>query len=152
MITLTGPEMWLAGMTGLARWIEARVKGRKPVNSQDVYTAIGDDIAGAMAEAAVAKYLGVYWLGEWLNHKCPDVGGYQVRHTRYPGGKLLLQPEDKDEEEYILVTGTPPKFSIAGTIFAKQGKQDRYWDTTMKRPCFAVPQHDLQTLDKEAAA
>ena len=120
------------------------VRNRTPVNGQCVYKAAADDVVGAMAEAAVAKALGVYWLGEWLNHKALDVGDYQVRHTKHPNGRLLLQPGDADEQYFVLVTGLPPAFTIRGAIDACQGKTTEFWDTSMERPCYAVPQHKLK--------
>ena len=150
-VELSNPEMWMAGQTGLARWLNARKQKRTPVNGHDIYIAAADDIVGAMAEAAVAKAFNRYWLGEWQTGnvgKDRDVDGLQVRHTRYPAGKLLIQKNDHDQSLYVLVVGMPPLFRIAGWMQAMIGKQDRFWDSKLPRPCFAVPQDELQPMEK----
>lgn len=133
-------------MTGLARYIEARVNCRTPINGQNISSAAANNIVGAMAECAVAKAMGAYWCGEWLNHKAADAAGYQVRHTEYKSGKLLLQPCDSDDEIYVLVTGTPPTFRVVGAIRCGDGKKDCYWDSSLPRPCYVVPQASLGDL------
>lgn len=146
VVELTGPELWLAGMTGLARWIESRLHQRVPLNDQDRYTALADDLFGAFAEAAFAKFTQAYWLGEWLNHKKVDVGAFQVRHTRRANGRLLLQAGDADDERFALVVGMPPRLCIAGWILGRDGKASRFWDETLPRPCYAVPQTELREV------
>lgn len=144
-VTLTPEEMFHAGISGLAIHVNAVCNGRKPVNGQPGWRSIGDNLDGAWAEAAVAKFSNVYWSGTWKNFTAvPDVGRVDVRYTRYDNGKLLLQQEDAADALYVLVTGVPPVFTIRGACLGRDGKRPEFWDATKPRPCFAVPQASLR--------
>ncbi len=144
-IRLTGPEMTMAGLTGVCRFVESREKGRVP-GTRTMLEAAGGDILGAMGEAAVAKALGRYWLGEWLNHKAMDVPGYQVRHTSYDSGHLCVQDSDADGERFVLVVGDPPNLRVVGWMWGGEAKQLKYYSQTFG--CFVVPQADLRVVEE----
>jgi len=148
-VKLNKREMVMAGLTGLLRWIESRLKCDTPANGQDLYNAIADDVAGAMAEAAVAKRWGVFWLGHWNQYGRSDVAGCEVRHTRYHAGHLLVQRDNPVDATYVLVTGMPPEFIIRGWQPGEEAKQEKYWNTDRfkKRPCYSVPQAELLDMN-----
>lgn len=152
-VTLSWTECTMAGIVGLWRWNESRVHSRVP--DQGSYAeALIHDVFGAMGEAALAKKMGRFWLGEWLNHRAPDVAtddnrNVQVRWTKYSNGHLLIQRRDDPAAYYVLVTGEPPTFTVCGWYRGEQAQQECYWGTgpRMPRPCFAVPQEHLNAFE-----
>jgi hypothetical protein len=151
-VTLTSPELLMAGFTGVFRFVESRVNGRAVGHGLTIKEAAAGDVIGAMAEAAVAKALGRYWLGEFHNHRAMDVPGYQVRHTPYPNGRLAIKESDSDGDRFVLVVGDPPTFYVVGWAWGGAAKQEHYYGQHFGNGgmCYAVPQSDLQPL-KELA-
>ena len=106
-----------------------------------------DGIESCLAEMAVANYLGLYWDGNIGNYNAPDVGPYQVRHTSWPNGCLLLHKQDKDEEACVLAIGKNGHYRLAGWAWIGEMKKDEYWmDKGNGRPCYFVPQTDLRPM------
>lgn len=109
--------------------------------------AWSNDIEAVAAEAAVAKWLGVYY--EPSDKGGTDVAGfYEVRSTRVLHGWMGLHEWDKpDDQPYILVTGRMPLLTIHGWITGKEGMHQRYWTTKgLTYPCFVIRQSDLHPL------
>src|SRR5262249_33303207 len=65
------------------------------------------DLVGALGEAAVRLTVGDgnTWIVTAPNYKeLPgDVGGFQVRATTRPDGRLILHPDDADDATFLLV-------------------------------------------------
>jgi hypothetical protein len=148
-VTLTGNEMYHGATCGVLRRLTSQRAGLRDRWGLDGegYTR---DIHGALAELAVAKYLGRYWTGINGRIKDDDVRGLQVRWTRWHCNRLLLHPDDADDTPYILVTGDPPDLVIRGWILGREGKLPAYWDdpTGTARPAFFVPQAALRDLSE----
>jgi hypothetical protein len=111
---------------------------------------------GAVYEYAASLALNVPWDGafkpikEWdsWKHIGTDIKGIEVRGTKYYTGQLLIQKWDKDGIPYVLVISNGRyKFRLVGWIYAKDGKQEKYWNRNMPRPCFMVPQRDLKNIE-----
>jgi hypothetical protein len=105
---------------------------------------------GAAAEMAVAKWLGVYWEplapeGD-LSRILGDVGEYEVRSTRNPQGSLILHERDAGDKMFYLVINAAPRFVIAGSLLAADGKRNEFWRTDRPTPAYFVPQDFLQRL------
>lgn len=82
------------------------------------------------AEWLVAKYLNQPFDFENRNYKDEaDVGSkFEVKHTQWIDGNLILTEADRKEDIAILVTGTMPILRICGWIpvsIAKRDKQRR---------------------------
>lgn len=143
IVNLTPAEMMQAIVVGAMR----RLKDLK--RCRDRYGTLGNpwdaDIEGAMAEMAVAKVVGAFWsIGE-IGH--PDAGKLQVRSTRRDDGRLILHREDPDKDVFVLVCGGDGHYRLAGHIEGAAGKKDAYWaDPKTGRPCFWVPQADLNSI------
>lgn len=147
-VKLTWHELSLAAAAGVRRNLEARRLGRPDTYGKDVSQMEGGwgvHIEGAAAEMAVAKATGSYWDPVWseIDRSRGDVGRYQVRSTMRENGCLILHPQDRDEDTFVLVTGIAPEFVIRGCILARDGKDERHWRTDTGRPAFFVPQAAL---------
>lgn len=82
------------------------------------------------AEWVVSKYFQQPFDFENRNYKNDaDVGSrFEVKHTKYNHGCLILTERDRKEDIAILVTGTIPELTIIGWIpivMAKRNKQQR---------------------------
>lgn len=103
---------------------------------------------GAMAEMAVARYLG---LSEMLRHdsfsKQSDLPyNIGVRSTPYSTGHLILTNNDPDHERHVLVVVAPFVTHIKGWIETKQGKHTTFWRED--KNSFWVPQHKLKPMEE----
>lgn len=114
-------------------------------NQRDWLTRIGDDVLGACAEIAVAKWIGVKWDPNvnTFGH-IPDVGGVDVRSTRYPNGHLILRQRDRvhaDRWFILATTGTLPDVVIRGYIRPRDGMCEQWRQRPEQR--WHIPQRAL---------
>lgn len=159
-VTLTFPELLQAAIAGTMRQVQnlrdvAEEKhGAKPDKDWQVHCE------GAAGEMALAKHRDVYWTGRHGFRQEADVRWWQVRTTPYATGCLLLHPEDRDDNPFVLVTGLNGRYTLRGWLLAADGKLDMYWGdkppdsppekTGTGRPCYWVPQsvlHRMETLE-----
>ncbi len=150
-IELTPVEMRMWAYQGVDRRISAVVKGRKGAHgfNRDDFWQL--DIEGLLAEAAVAKALGVYFapITGALDTTLGDVlPGVQVRSTKYKDGSLLLHATDSDDDRFILVTGAQGKYSLAGWCFGAHGKKQEYNRQYKGRWAYWVDQSVLSPFQK----
>lgn len=86
---------------------------------------------GAIAEAAVAKYLHLPWRANIGNIKGVDVGNVvEVRARRIPGTgtDLAIRPNDKDDKPYVLAwVHADDSVEIVGWLFGREGKNRGPW-------------------------
>jgi hypothetical protein len=151
-ILLSKQEQFFAAQAGIMRRISAMQRNRsephgKPAN-KDYW---GSDIESCGAEAAVAKYFGLYWdavASGKLSALNGDVQGLEVRSTSHPNGRLILHNTDKDESPYILVRGEIPEFQIIGWMYGKDGKQMEFWEGRTGRPAFFIPENKLRPIEE----
>lgn len=106
------------------------------------------DIVGCQAELAVASYLNLFWCGTLNEFSAKDVGGIvEVRSVRNEKRRLILHPDDGDDDPFVLVCANPPNFVLMGWIVAKQGKRQEFWqDPVGGRAAFFVPQDQLSAV------
>lgn len=143
-LSLDGSEVFHAATIGVMRRLAAMKKrrpekfGERPKNPWEM------DIEAAIAEMLVAKALGQYWHAFYGSTKAAhsDVGPYQVRHTPYENGCLIVKPRDPDGV-YFLVTGSYPNMTIRGWKHGEDAKHERYFRDGDK-PAFFVPQNELK--------
>jgi hypothetical protein len=161
IVPLTWAEVHFADVAASMRSLVCRKTHRqqKYGASNDEQLLAEFDRIGCLAEEACAKCLNLYWSG-LCGAGVPDVGfKYQVRGTWRMDGRLILHPDDKDDEPFILVTphdtmeGGMLTFRLVGWILCRDGKQEKYWtDPKGDRPAFFVPQdalHPMETLPDE---
>jgi hypothetical protein len=150
-ITLDWAEMLQAATAGAMRRIESVKRKLKPRNGfNDSGSAWQVDIEGALAECACAKALGIYWPGKG-NLRAADVGDLQVRSTQYATGKLLIYPNDNDNEAFILVTGAYGSYMVRGWLYAREGKRAEWLGQLIpgssNDPSYNVPQSALRPME-----
>jgi hypothetical protein len=154
IVTLEWYELDLAAFVGCRRLHESiRNRGGEPSRKDDltgfdVQDRYDNDIQAAAAEMAVAKGLNLYWDAGINTFKAGDVGPYQVRWTDRVDGRLIIRPDDEDEEIQILVRGRIPTFDIAGAMRCKFAKRDEWWMAPNGRPgAWFVPDISLGPVE-----
>ena len=101
---------------------------------------------GAAAELAAAKWLNVpnfrLTIDTYKNE--PDIWpNWEVKHTEYAGGHLIILESDRDSDRAVLVTGTNP-FTIRGWLPIQYCKDDMYLKATRQTEIsYWVPQNEL---------
>lgn len=147
-IRLTFYEVMSAALVGTMRQVDNLKKGKRHRYGTDNADSWTKHIEGACAEMALAKHLGLFWSGNVGDHDAPDVAGFQVRQTAYATGHLMLHPDDKDHEIFVLATGTAPKFVLRGWLLAGDGKHEQHWrdPTKQNKPAYFVPQNLLHGM------
>jgi hypothetical protein len=155
VVTLTWSELFIAGLHGMKRHIESCKRGRRNAsgyNGEDSWTV---DIEGVAGEWAFAKFRGTFYFPhDEPDQDCGDVEGYQIKHTRYQDGHLLIQLHNPPGI-YILVVGElagkNPCLRIVGWTDSEEARRN-YPARKLKAerpPVHAVPQsalHPIETL------
>lgn len=149
IVTLTPGECRSAAYVGVNRRLDSMAWGRPEVHGAvaggDYWTV---DVEAAAAELAVAKVLNVHWTGlDGPDKDTGDVAGAQVRHTRRMDGSLICHPRDDDADRFVLVIGAMPDFRIAGWMWGREAKDQRFWRTNVPRPAFFVPSGELRRME-----
>lgn len=96
-------------------------------------------VNGAIGEQVIAKALGLYWQPNIGGRDVEgDVGRWQVRTSARRG--LIIREGDLDEAPFVLVVGTPPRFTIVGWLYGYEARQlGREQDYNNGRPpCIEV--------------
>jgi len=147
---LTPSEMRLAALVEVERRVDNLYNYRAARHGADDGWTIG--IEGAAAEMAFAKMIGVFWSGAVGNLKAKDVGLLQVRSTQRDDGCLILHKWDSDDDVFVLMVGTAPRFDCRGWLRAADGKTEEFWrDPIGGRPAYFVPQSKLRLYRKAHA-
>lgn len=149
-IEFTHDEIRRWAYAGVDRRVSAMAAGRKGAHgfNRDDFWQL--DLEGLLAEAAVAKALGVYFspVTGQLDTTLGDVlPGLQVRSTKYKSGSLLVHERDPDDDRFLLVVGAQGVYDIPGWIHGRDGKKPEFWKVYKDRGAFWVPQAALQPFD-----
>lgn len=150
-VSLLEFELWYSSNVGYARRVTS-IASDIPETSASPGGPFGlllDDIGGAQAEMALAKYLGVYWDASVGVGKRPDLPHeVQCRHTFYDSGKLVIRVRDKDREIYVLVTGRMDIFTLHGWMTAGEAKEHSEWveNPNQQGASWFVPQKYLHPM------
>ncbi len=149
VIILEEHELFMGALMGLDREMRALKRG-----ARDRYAAKSpweDHIEGALAELALARYLGVYWNGGAVGDS--DVaGGYEVRRTPHENGHLTIFQSNPNDAPYVLVTGRAGRYTLQGWIMGSEGKRPNYLQTgygqvTFSQPTYWIPQSALSPME-----
>ena len=101
---------------------------------------------GAAAELAAAKWLNVpdFKLSIDTYKDEPDIWpNWEVKHTEYAGGHLIIKDSDRNTDRAVLVTGVNP-FTIVGWLPVDFCKDDLYLKATRQTAIsYWVPQAEL---------
>lgn len=145
-VTFTPDEIRMWAHRGVDRRCSAIERGRRGAHGFNRTDFWELDIEGLLAEAAVAKALGLYYapVTGALDTALGDVmKGIQVRSTKYDNGCLLVHDSDADDDRFVLVTGSQGNYQIRGWIYASFAKEPRWWRIYKGRGAFWVPQSAL---------
>lgn len=105
-----------------------------------------EHIEGACGEAAVAKVLNRFWNGSVDTFATGgDVGDIQVRTRSSHDYELLVRPDDRDSDVFILVTGRAPTFRVIGYIWGRDAKRPEWLQTHGSRPAAYFVPHAFLT-------
>lgn len=157
-VTLTPEEFMAAFQAGEAR--HRHHSGR--LHRRNTVQGLRQEGIGAVAEAAVAKFLGGSWDaligresygGTDVTTRC---GEFEVKATHHPTGRLLVYTDTPDDRPVIMVrvqgdfsTGQfSPELLLPGWLYAREGKRPEWWQAAFKTPCFAVPQDKLRPIEE----
>lgn len=145
-ITLTASEVMQAANVGMMRQVQNTLNKAKPAYGAGSNNDWQLNIEGALGECALAKFLGVYWVGTG-KMRAPDVGDFDVRTTTDQNNRLILHPDDPDDRIFWLLIGKNGYYDVRGWIRAADGKRDEFWadPTGQKRHAFFVPQSALNS-------
>jgi hypothetical protein len=143
-------EAFTAAVAGLQRQFRAIQRKANNLPSYEMKDEFVTHIHGAIAEATVAKALGMYCNMSSPDRGIADVGAnVEVRSSTNLKAKMPIRLKDKDDAKFYFVVGIYPNTKIIGWMYGKDCKQDRYWVDTDKDgnklayPYWAVPQSDL---------
>ena len=151
-IVFTPDEIRRWAYAGVDRRVSAMIAGRKGAHgfNRDDFWQL--DLEGLLAEAAVAKHLGVHFspVTGALDTASGDVGdtGLQVRSTKHTNGSLIIHESDDDHHKFILVTGSQGRYDVRGWCVAREVKLKEYWKVYKTRGSFWVPQSALRSMDE----
>jgi len=147
-VTLELYELRLAAEVGMRRHLSAIHKGL-----DDAHGYNGDEgwtihIEGAAGEMAFAKALNLYWAGTVDTFReGGDVGRIQVKTRSRHDYELLIRQHDRDEDDFVLVTGRSPDFTIRGWMNAAEAKREEWLQVYGGRPpAYFVPTSELNDI------
>lgn len=130
-----------------------RAKGHRqrftPVHGE---TERSVNLEGSAAELAFALWSGLPWSPLYVASerfvKVPDVGEFEVRHSRRANACLVLHDYDEDRP-FVLVTGEIPTFTMRGWTWPHEARRPEFWRPRSERivfPAFFVPQWALRPM------
>jgi hypothetical protein len=153
-VVLTEFELHMAAGVGARRGVNAFVNGRRQAAADvDSEGNWQQHIEGACGEMAVARVLNRYWNGSVGTFKSGgDVGDIQVRTRSKHHYDLIVRSRDRDEDWFILVTGTAPRYRVHGYVRAADAKKDEYRQNHGGHgEAWFVPAANLKPLKQEGA-
>ena len=130
-VTLSLLDYLNAVEVAVARMRQSAQRGHNAANvrQRTWLTRLSNDVCGAAAELAVARWLGIPWsksVGTF--HREADVGeDIDVRHTERHDGRLVLRRQDHPYRQFVLVTGTPPNMVLQGHCRAEEVMVPEFW-------------------------
>jgi len=148
-VVLTWPELVIAAGIGMRRQIGALRKSllnRHGLSEEDSWSA---HVEGAAGEMAAARAMNRYYSGSVNTFKRDgDVGKIQVRTRSRHDYELLVRPEDRDGDVFVLVTGVAPAFNVVGWLLGRHAKQDQWLKQHGGRPpAYFVPHAQLHPIE-----
>jgi hypothetical protein len=135
-VTLDRAAVFWAAEIGVTRHLEALLAARPDAYGYDAARdGWGDHIEGACGELAVAQLLGWTWEATINTFKVGgDVGDVQVRTRSRHYYDLLIRPDARPTDCYVLVTGRCPRYRVHGWIRAGDAMRPEWLHTYGGRP------------------
>jgi hypothetical protein len=144
-ITLSPGDVAWAITEGTSRYNYNRARGFNPSSNAPTWVeGLAREVSGCLGEIAVARWTDKFPFTLFSDRKDGDVGPFEVRTTAYQTGRLLLTEKDNPDRKYLLVTlPTHYKAVIQGWMWGYEALTDKYYNTSLRNPCYMVPQEDL---------
>lgn len=140
IVTLTDYEVTAAGLVGFRRQLRASLRKDRPSFPEHYAGQLWfNHIAGACAECAVAKHLGVYWDASVDTFNVSDLPGYDCEIRFSPAGKPKVKP--RDTRNIIAVVGDASRiahYEIWGWLPAADAKRSE-WSSHSDPLCWFPP-------------
>ena len=145
-IKLSHGDLSFATIEATARFNYNRAKGNdaSPGAAPTWVEQVAREISGCLGEIAIARWQDKFPFSLFEERKMGDVGEFEVRTTAYSTGKLLITATDDPSRKYLLVT--LPTFytaNIHGWMYGYDAQDQRYYNTSMRTPVYAVEQKYL---------
>lgn len=149
IVKLTAYELMQAATMGSLRQISAITKG---LPDRHGFAGLGwsEHIEGSCGELAVAKALDRYCSGSVNTFKTGgDLGAnVQIRTRSRHDYELIVRPDDRDDDMFVLVTGRSPEMTIRGWLTGAEAKRAEWMRTHGNRSAaFFVPSTALRSPD-----
>lgn len=145
-IQLTNHELMMAALVGVMRHVGSLKRGLQPKHGCKEDECWQVHLEGACGEAALAKYLNLFWDGTVNTFKRGgDVGEFQVRTRSRHDYELLIRHDDPPEKIYWLVTGLAPSYVIRGWMRGSEVMMHEDWYKSHggRPPAWFAPQRFL---------
>lgn len=146
---LTHHDLYFAAQAGILRRISAIARNRQELHGTPTTDLWGVDIEACIAELLVSLTINSRWR-PFLTTPAElpaDVGNsIQVRHTKLDHGCLIVHNHDKDDQKFVLVTGTGLDQKISGWILGIDAKKPMHWKPTARCPAYFVKQEYLNDI------
>jgi hypothetical protein len=146
-VILTAGELGQGSLWAWEAWQESKSLGFRQRHGYQSHggARLDVEVLGLWGEMAVRKILGLPQERHLHVGDEGDAHREEVRTTWRSNGSLILRPADPPARVFWLVVAEPPRFRLAGTILAKEGMAERFWDDGRGRPgWWRVPQSALQ--------
>ena len=147
-VKLTIEDLFTAAHAGVLRRLSAIANNRKHIFGDGPEDLWGNDIESCIAEMLVSRSFNVSWRPYAADPNVikADVGdNIQVRSTKRKDGCLIMHKKDKDDQYFVLVTGSGLNMKIKGWIKCADGKKQKFWRDNVPNPAYFVPQSELIT-------
>lgn len=126
IVKLTDNDLRVSAHVAFDRGLPSILQGLRNVNGgkDDPFLR---HVYGAIGECAFAKFANIYWDGSVnrFNGMGQDVGDFQVRARSAKNLPMIIRPNDKDNDLFVLVqmVNGLREWNIAGYISGKRGKE-----------------------------
>lgn len=156
-VTLTPAELSVAALVGVQRQIQVLANGARLVAGQTWEDHWTRGVEGAAGEMAAAKALDRYWDCPIGTFRCGgDIGALQVRTRSQHDWDLIVRPQDRPGDVFVLVTGCAPRYRVHGWITGADAMRPEWLREHGGRPAaYFVPRTalaPLETLPRKAVA
>lgn len=144
-ITLSPGDVAYAVTEGVSRYNHNRARGIVATSAAPTWVEqLAREVSGCLGELAVARWTDRFPFSLFSDRKDGDVGPFEVRTTAYSTGRLLLTEGDNPQRKYLLVTlPTHYQAIIHGWMWGYEVQQEKYYNTSLRNPCYMAPQDDL---------
>jgi hypothetical protein len=148
VVPLTWAEVFGAAVIGLLRYVKACQAKRHNFSRKN--KGIFGHVLSAIAERAMAKHLGIYWVASTDPDKATgDVCGFEIRATQWPEGHLRVSERDPDDRLCVLMISEPGEeicWRIVGMKRAGECHHDEWWHAQYDE--WWVPQEALDAFSR----